>query len=305
MTRDREELRASGYLVRIAVPSGRGGAREIDAISFKGLLALAHDAGLKATSTDLVQAPTEENRWTAIVRAQVTLPAGTFTGIGDVNPDNVNPEVAQHAIRVCETRAMARALRVALGVGEVSLEELDRFQWIRDRAVGDERAAVCEQRAPSPGVRLQAPVERSLDDRAPAGADRRAPITDNRPSPARAQPTADGRQPIANPPTPERPERFRGRDARPTERRPDDDRLAMSDTQRKLLFRLAYDMVSKDRAAAFLLERLGAARFEHVRRGEASRLIDELRAEAGERQAIQDDGGRGNGAAPPGEAARG
>jgi len=279
--RDREELRAAGYLVRIAVSNGRGGSREIDAISFKGLLALAHDAGLKSTSTEVVQFPTDENRWTTVVRATIALASGTFTGIGDANPENVNPEVAQHAVRVCETRALARALRVALNVGEVSLEEFDRFQWVNARDRNDPHAATTERRG----------EERARDEQ--------------RPRP----PAENGRQAAAQPPprvpsADNRPQRFRGRDSRPTERRPDDSRLAMSDTQRKLLFRLAYDLVDRNRAAAFLLERLGVERFEWATRADASRLIDELRADATERNAIQDDG-RGNGAAPAGEASHG
>ena len=62
---------------------------------------------------------------TAIVRAVVRTGRGTFTGIGDASPKNVNPKVAPHAIRMAETRAEARALRKALDIGIVALEELE------------------------------------------------------------------------------------------------------------------------------------------------------------------------------------
>ena len=95
-----------------------------DAVLYAGLLDLAHRTGLKGITTKLLQAPAEANGWTAIVWAEVTTEAGTYTGIGDANPQNVGRMVALHTIRMAETRAKARALRDALNVGGVCLEEL-------------------------------------------------------------------------------------------------------------------------------------------------------------------------------------
>jgi hypothetical protein len=98
---------------------------EKEVVSFRGLLEMVHRERLRETTTELVQAPTKENGETAIVRATVRTTKGTFSGIGDANPRNVAPHIAPHIIRMAETRALARAMRVATGCGETALEELD------------------------------------------------------------------------------------------------------------------------------------------------------------------------------------
>jgi hypothetical protein len=95
-----------------------------DFVLYAGLLDLAHERGLKAITTTLVQAPSELNGSTAICHATVQLEAGTFSGIGDANPGNVTRMMVPHLIRMAETRAKARALRDAVNIGTASLEEL-------------------------------------------------------------------------------------------------------------------------------------------------------------------------------------
>lgn len=97
---------------------------EKEVVSYAGLLAKAHEEGLESMTTDLVQIPTDLNGAVAIVRAMVVGRRGTFTGIGDADPTNVNRSVARHLIRIAETRAKARALRDYVDIGTVSLEEL-------------------------------------------------------------------------------------------------------------------------------------------------------------------------------------
>jgi hypothetical protein len=97
---------------------------EKEVATYAGILALAHDEGLRSVRTKLVQAPTKENGSVAIVTAVVRTNKGVFTGIGDANPGNVNRKIAAHIIRMAETRAKARALRDAVNIGIVSLEEL-------------------------------------------------------------------------------------------------------------------------------------------------------------------------------------
>ncbi len=104
-------------------PTAHPDARET--IAYAELLKLAHDEGLKSIATELVLQPSEDNGRLAIVKASVETERGHYEGLGDADPDNVDDFLVPHLIRVAETRAKARALRDAVNVGVVSLEELD------------------------------------------------------------------------------------------------------------------------------------------------------------------------------------
>jgi hypothetical protein len=99
-------------------------------IRYEGLLARAHEDGLRSIHTELVQIPSKANGDAAIVRAVVVTGRGTFEGIGDATPGNVNARVVGHLLRVAETRAKARALRDAVNIGLVALEELDEVDAV-------------------------------------------------------------------------------------------------------------------------------------------------------------------------------
>lgn len=104
---------------------------EKEVVTYAGVLALAHEDGLRSIRTKLVQTPNKENGQTAIVTAVVRTNKGVFAGIGDANSGNVNRRIAPHLIRMAETRAKARALKDSVNVGIVALEELGEL-------VGDE-----------------------------------------------------------------------------------------------------------------------------------------------------------------------
>jgi len=95
-----------------------------DVVTYAGLLSLAHDKGLKKMETALVQLPEEANGHTAVFLAIVETESGTYKGHGDASPDNVASRIIPHIIRMAETRAKARALRDAVNIGVVSIEEL-------------------------------------------------------------------------------------------------------------------------------------------------------------------------------------
>jgi len=242
-------LRKEGFIVRIPIKDEHGRVvGEVEAITYKGLLALAHEDGLKTVRTKLVQVPDETNSRTAIVSASVKTRKGVFSGVGDASPANVTRRIAPHIIRMAETRAIARALRIAVNVGEVAIEEL--------------------------GEDLTLQVE----DMSSHGAAEEAPS-----APSLGEPTRHAA-----------PERYRGRDDHPTEAAPAD-RRAMTDEQKKLAFRLAYDLgETRDTAAKRVLDALKVERFEYATRADASRAIDELKRVLA--------GKRGNGKSNSGDA---
>lgn len=109
-----------------------------DFITFKGLLAMAHDQGLKGIETELVSIDkdrTEEEKngktyitnatGLTIFKAKVVGEKGMFSAYGDASPRNVGKMIAPHLIRMAETRSVARALRFYTGCGYTCSDELE------------------------------------------------------------------------------------------------------------------------------------------------------------------------------------
>ena len=92
---------------------------------YAGLLDLAHQKNLMSMDVELIQFPSEENKYTAVCRAIAkTASGGMFQDIGDSNPTNCNSKVVKHLIRMASTRAKARCLRDLTNIGMTALEEL-------------------------------------------------------------------------------------------------------------------------------------------------------------------------------------
>lgn len=100
-------------------------------VLYGGLLDAAHHQGLVSIDTELVQIPNTDNENVAIVKATATISspddAGhlvrTFSGIGDASPKNVGSQIVEHIIRMAETRAKARALRDAVDIGGLMIND--------------------------------------------------------------------------------------------------------------------------------------------------------------------------------------
>lgn len=115
----------NGLVRTIEITDSQGQVVETtEIVTYAGLLNRAHQEGLKSIRTRLVQTPTRGNGMTAISLAEVVTDKGVFRDYGDANPYNVDARIAPHIIRMSITRAKARALRDAINVGVVSLEEL-------------------------------------------------------------------------------------------------------------------------------------------------------------------------------------
>jgi hypothetical protein len=90
-------------------------------VRYCGLLQMAQERGLVA----LTATWTYNDADLSLAHAVATFQDGrTFTECGDATPANTTRKVAVHFRRVALTRAKARALRDALGVDLVSVEEL-------------------------------------------------------------------------------------------------------------------------------------------------------------------------------------
>lgn len=100
------------------------GGVEKEFVTYPGLLSLAHKKGLRRIDVRVVQLPDKENNFLAVVEATAEFEHGIFADVGDASPDSVDPHLGPHILRMASTRAKARALRDALNIGIVSVEEL-------------------------------------------------------------------------------------------------------------------------------------------------------------------------------------
>lgn len=93
-------------------------------ILYGGVLHLAKSRGLKRIETNVIQIPSQENSMYAVVEATVETDDGVFSEVGDASPESVNRMIKPHLLRMAATRAKARAMRDAVGIDMVAVEEL-------------------------------------------------------------------------------------------------------------------------------------------------------------------------------------
>lgn len=95
-----------------------------DYILYGGLLKLAQSRGLKRVDVEVIQVPNQDNGMLAVARAQVETDDGVFSDVGDASPASVANTIQPHLLRMASTRAKARAMRDAVGVDMVAVEEM-------------------------------------------------------------------------------------------------------------------------------------------------------------------------------------
>ncbi len=106
-------LRANGHIQNL---KGK------EYVLFAGLLDLAHRNGLESMTCKIIDYSMEDSY--AVIEATVVGSRGTFIGHGDSTPENTGKMVLSAFIRMAETRAYARALRLYTGIGMTAKEEL-------------------------------------------------------------------------------------------------------------------------------------------------------------------------------------
>ena len=229
-----------------------------DYIRYADLLDQAHGEGLCRVQTELVQAPTDDNGNTAIVKATVSLGKGVFDGLGDANPNNVNTEVLPHLIRVAETRAKARALRDAVNVGVTSFEELggrteaSAFSTFGTGAPSAPGFPAAAPRFERNGYREGMPVQRSGARNGWRSRQTNGTSNGAGNGAANSRPYGNGAV------------------------------TYMTAPQRKYLFRILQAQgVDESQSTAFLADQYGIENVDALTRKDASKLIDAILAEAG------------------------
>lgn len=104
-----------------------------DYVLVNGLIDMLHQlsGGCFDIATQVVQVPGPNNGEVAVVTATVRVydPGSArvlraASGIGDAGPASVNRMIAPHSLRMAETRAIGRALRLITNIGMTALEEL-------------------------------------------------------------------------------------------------------------------------------------------------------------------------------------
>lgn len=116
---------------KFVITIGKGGT---EAIKVDGLIALAHEKGIKSMITDIKQYPSQENQWTCIAETTVVgydwnpttdrVEEVTFKDFADANPNNCTSMTKTSYIRMASTRSVGRALRKYTNIDMVCSDEI-------------------------------------------------------------------------------------------------------------------------------------------------------------------------------------
>lgn len=105
-------------------------------ITFVGLQARLVDQKkeLVGTETEIIQLPTDENGKNAVVKCKMIVKQEDTTAeiecVGDASKANVGPKLVEATLRMAETRAQARCLRLATRAEWTSREEIGSMESV-------------------------------------------------------------------------------------------------------------------------------------------------------------------------------
>lgn len=115
----------------ITIPNKNGGT---EAIKVDGLIALAHEKGIKSMKTKIIQFPSQENQFTCIASTIVIgydwnpitkkIEEVEFEDFADANPNNCTSMTKNSYIRMASTRSVGRALRKYTNIDMVCSDEI-------------------------------------------------------------------------------------------------------------------------------------------------------------------------------------
>jgi len=91
-------------------------------LTHNGLVRVAHEHGLRSLDAEVIHADFEKGAFA--VRVVADGDRGRFTGHGDANSKNVAKHLREACLRMAETRAISRALRLYTGLGMTCVDEL-------------------------------------------------------------------------------------------------------------------------------------------------------------------------------------
>lgn len=116
---------------KFIVPIGKGG---VEAIKVDGLIALAHEKGIKSMKTKIIQFPSQENQFTCIASTTVIgydwnpmtqkVEEVEYEDFADANPNNCTSMTKNSFIRMASTRSVGRALRKYTNIDMVCSDEI-------------------------------------------------------------------------------------------------------------------------------------------------------------------------------------
>lgn len=119
------------FRTKFVITIGKGGT---EAIKVDGLIALAHEKGIKSMKTRILQYPSQDNQWTCIAATTVIgydwnpvtkeVQEVEYEDFADANPSNCGAMTKSSYIRMASTRSVGRALRKYTNIDMVCSDEI-------------------------------------------------------------------------------------------------------------------------------------------------------------------------------------